>query len=198
MLLRLFTSWRFRPLWVVGVVLLAQGCANERLVLADTESLGSLGELRLGMSRAEARRIADRHATRSERLSCSSHRGDVYCERMGVPIGSDGNLRLRFRGDTLRELSWTRSEDFASLRRRYAGFGEPQWARVGRPPRPADIIAVWLSADSTVIRDAVCHDGRSRPACKIVAASTTPAGVRARAAKETARRRASAYEEMIP
>jgi|GEM_PF-5417004 len=176
-----------RPLWVVAVALLVQGCTNERLVLVDTESLGSLGELRLGMRRAEARRIADKHATRGERLSCSSHRGDVYCGRMKVPPGSETNLGLRFRGDTLRELSWTRSEDFASLRRRYAGFGEPQWARVGRPPRPADIIAVWLSADSTVIRDAVCHEGRSRPVCKIVAASTTPAQVRARAAKNSAR-----------
>lgn len=192
MLLRLFAwtlSWRFSRISVrvMAAALLLEGCANERPALTDTAALGQLGELRLGMSRAEARRIADEHVTRAERISCKSHPGYEFCSRMRLSADSERNLGLLFQGDTLRALSWTRSGGFAALRLRYAGFGEPRWARAGRPPRPADVLAVWVSADSTVAREAVCHDGRSRPVCKIVAASTTPAQMRVRAAKERAR-----------
>ncbi|CAA9374841.1 MAG: hypothetical protein AVDCRST_MAG89-4913 [uncultured Gemmatimonadetes bacterium] len=185
-------SWPFSrigvcPLRIVAAALLLHGCTSERLTLADTAALDQLGGLRLGMGRAEATRIADEHTTRTERISCRSHPGYEFCSRMKVSADSEKNLGLLFQGDTLRALSWTRTGEFASLRRRYAEFGEPRWARAGRPPRPADILAVWVSTDSTVVRDAVCHDGRSRPVCKIVAASTTPAQMRARAAKESAR-----------
>jgi hypothetical protein len=181
-------SWRFsrigvRPLLFLAAGLLLHGCANERLAPADTAALGQLGGLRLGMGRAEAMRIADERTTRTERISCRSHPGYDFCSRTRVPADSEKNLGMLFQGDTLRALSWTRSGNFASLRGRYAGFGEPRWARAGRPPRPADVIAVWVSADSTVAREAVCQDGRSKPVCKIVAASTTPAQMRARAAQ---------------
>lgn len=174
-----------RRLRGVAAALLLAACTINRPTLADTAALGALGalgDLRLGMTRGEAMRIANEQAMRTERVSCRSRPGYEYCTTARLSADSERNLGLLFQGDTLRALSWTRSEDFASLRRRYTGFGDPRWARVGRSPRPADIIATWVGADSTVAREALCHEGRSRPVCKIVAASTTPAQVRVRAA----------------
>jgi hypothetical protein len=144
--------------------------------------MGELGRFRIGMRRAEAKRLAGERVTRRERIACKSHPGYEFCSHPRLPVDSDESYGLLFQNDTLRALSWTRSEDFAALARRYAHFGDPQRVHTGRPPRPRDVFAEWVSADSTVIRTAVCHDGRSKPVCKIVAAATSPAQIRKRAA----------------
>ena len=172
-----------RLLCIVVAGLLVLGCTIGRPVPTDTAAMGELGDLRIGMSRAVAKRIADRNVMYEERITCRSQRGYQYCTRHALSVDSERNVGLLFQNDTLRALSWKRSGYFATLRRRYAHFGEPQRVHSGRSPRPRDVFAEWVSADSTVIRSAVCHDGSSRPLCAIIAASITPAQVRKRAAE---------------
>jgi hypothetical protein len=172
-----------RLLCIAVAGLLVLGCTNGRPVPTDTAAMGELGDLRIGMSRAVAKQIANRNVMYEERITCRSHPGYQYCTRHALSVDSERNVGLLFQNDTLRALSWKRSGDFAALRRRYAHFGEPQRVHSGRSPRPRDVFAEWVSADSTVIRSAVCHDGRSKPLCAIIAASTTPAQVRKGAAE---------------
>lgn len=171
-----------RPLFVALAGLLLLGCTDGRPVHTDTAAMGELGQFRIGMRRADARRIANERVSRAERISCKSHPGYEYCSQSKMSIDSERKYGLLFYKDTLRALTWTRSGDFATLRRRYAHFGEPQRVHSGRSPRPRDVFAEWVSADSATIRDVVCHDGRSKPVCKITAAQTTPAQIRKRAA----------------
>jgi hypothetical protein len=170
-----------RSLSIAIAMLLLLGC-DRRPPLTDTAAMGELGRFRIGMPKAEARRIARERVRREEWISCKSYPGYESCSQLRLPVDSERGYRLIFQNDTLRALSWTRSGDFETLSRRYAHFGEPQRVRSGPPPRVRDIVAEWVSADSMTIRAAVCHDGRSRPICKITAAAATPAQIRERAA----------------
>lgn len=172
-----------RPLCIAFAGLLLLGCTDARPLLTDTAAMGELGRFRIGMTRAEAKRIAAEGVPRVERIACKSHPGYEYCSTWKLWVDSERSYGLLFHTDTLRALTWTRSGDFATLRRRYAHFGEPQRVHTGRLPRLLDVFAEWVSADSTTVRDVVCHDGRSKPVCKIAAAATTPAQIRQRAAK---------------
>ncbi|HLL83591.1 MAG TPA: hypothetical protein VK420_13090 [Longimicrobium sp.] len=171
-----------RHFCIAAAALFVLGC-NGRPVLTDTAAMDELGRFRIGMHRAEARRIARERVPRAEWISCKSHPGYELCSQLRLPVDSERGYKLIFQKDTLRALSWTRRGDFETLRRRYAHFGEPQRVRSGSPPRPRDILAEWVSADSMTIRGAICHDGRSRPVCKLTAAATTPAEIRRRAAQ---------------
>lgn len=171
-----------RPLCIALAGLLLLGC-DERPVLTDTAGMGELGQFRIGMRRADARRIANKGVPRAERIACKSHPEYEYCSHPRRTTDYEGSYGLLFQKDTLRALTWTRSGDFETLRRRYAHFGAPQRVRTGRSPRPRDVFAEWVSADSMTIRDVICHDGRSKPVCKITAAQTTPAQIRKRAAE---------------
>lgn len=171
-----------RPLCIASAGLLLLGCTNSRPLPTDTAAMGQLGEFRIGMPRAQAKRIAGEGVPRVERITCKSHPGYEYCSTWKLSVDSDRSYGLLFQNDTLRALSWTRSGNFAALRRRYAHFGEPQRVHTGRLPRLRDVFADWVSADSTIVREAICHDGRSKPVCKIIAAATTPAQIRKRAA----------------
>jgi len=162
--------------------LLLMGCADGRPLLTDTAALGELGRFRIGMPRAEAKRIAAEGVPRVERIACKAYPDHEYCGPWKLSMDSERSYGLLFHKDTLRGLMWTRSGDFATLRRRYAHFGTPQRVHTGRPPRPRDIFADWVSADSMTIRSAICHDGRSKPICKLTAVATTPAQIRNRAA----------------
>lgn len=168
-----------RPLCIALVGLLLLGC-DERPVLTDTAAMGELGQFRIGMRKADARRIADKGVPRAERIACKSYPGYEYCSQPKISVDSERKHGLLFYKDTLRALTWTRSGDFATLRRRYAHFGEPQRVHSGRMPRLQDVFAEWVSPDSVMIREVVCHDGRSKPVCKITAAQTTPAQIRKR------------------
>ncbi|HEX8213034.1 MAG TPA: hypothetical protein VF584_22860 [Longimicrobium sp.] len=170
-----------RPLCIAVAGLLLLGC-DGRPALTDTAAMGELGRFRIGMRLAEARRIAKERVPREEWISCKSYPDYKYCSQLRLSVDSERAYGLVFQNDTLRAMSWTRHEDFETLRRRYAHFGEPQRVHSGRAPRPLDIFAEWVSADSMTIRGVVCHDGRSNPVCKITAAQTTPAQVRQRAA----------------
>lgn len=171
-----------RPLCIVAAGLLLLGCTGRRPELADTAAMGELDRFRIGMPRAEAKRLAREGVSRSERIACKPYPDYEYCSHPRRTTDHESSYGLLFQKDTLRALTWTRSGDFATLRRRYAHFGEPQRVQTGRSPRPRDVFADWVSADSMTIRTAVCHDGRSRPVCKIVAAQTTPAQIRKHAA----------------
>ena len=170
-----------RPLCIAVAALVLLGCTG-RPERTDTAAMGELGRFRIGMPRAEAKRIAQERVPRSERIACKSYPVYEYCSHPRRTTDYEGSYGLLFQKDTLRALTWTRSGDFATLSRRYAHFGDPQRVRTGRPPRPRDVFADWVSADSMTIRTAVCHDGRSKPVCKIVAAQTTPAQIRKRTA----------------
>ncbi len=172
-----------RPLCIAVAGLLLLGCTNGRPELPDTAAMGELGRFRIGMPRAEAKRIAREGVPRSERIACKSYPEYEHCSHPRRTTDHESSYGLLFQEDTLRALTWTRSGDFARLSRRYAHFGEPQRVHTGRSPRPRDVFAEWVSADSITIRTAVCHDGRSKPVCKIVAAQTTPAQLRKRAAE---------------
>jgi hypothetical protein len=173
-----------RPLSIAVAGLLLLGCTEGRPGPADTDTaaMGELGRFRIGMPRAEAKRIAREGVPRSERIACKSYPEYEYCSHPRRTTDHEGNYGLLFQKDTLRALMWTRSGDFATLSRRYAHLGEPQRVQTGRSPRPRDVFADWVSADSLTIRTAICHDGRSKPVCKLVAAQTTPAQIRKRAA----------------
>jgi hypothetical protein len=170
-----------RLLWMATAGLLLLGCDGPP-PLTDTAAMGELGRFRIGMPRAEARRIAREGVPRSERIACKSYPEYEYCSHPRRTTDYEGSYGLLIQKDTLRALTWTRSGDFATLRRRYAHFGEPQRVHSGRSPRPKDVFAEWVSADSMTIRTVECHDGRSKPICKVVAASITPAQIRKRAA----------------
>lgn len=172
-----------RALCIAVAGLLLLGCSTDgRPALGDTAAIDELGEFRIGMRRADAKRIAREGVQRSERIACKSYPEYEYCSHPRRTTDYEGSYGLLFQKDTLRALTWTRSGGFATLRRRYAHFGEPQRVHSGRSPRPKDVFAEWVSADSTTIRTVECHDGRSKPICKIVAAETTPAQIRKRAA----------------
>ncbi|HEY0150816.1 MAG TPA: hypothetical protein VGB92_02395 [Longimicrobium sp.] len=171
-----------RPLCIAIAGLLVLGCTNRRPVLTDTAAMGELGRFKLGMRHAEARRIAGERVPREELISCKSHPGYEYCSQLRLSVDSERSYGLLFQNGILRAMSWTRRGDFETLRKRYAHFGEPQRVHSGRSPRPRDVFAEWVSADSMTIRDVICHDGRSKPVCKITAAQTTPAQIRKRAA----------------
>lgn len=174
-----------RPLCIAVAGVLLLGCDGPP-PLTDTAAMGELGRFRIGMPRAEARRIAWEGVPRSERIACKSYPEYEYCSHPRRTTDYEGSYGLLIQKDTLRALNWTRSGDFATLRRRYAHFGEPQRVQSGRLPRLQDVFAEWVSADSMTIRVVVCHDGRSKPVCKITAAQITPAQIRKRAASSQA------------
>jgi hypothetical protein len=164
------------------IVLLLAGCGlapehSPALPMADTVALGQAHGYQLGMSTDQARRAA---AVRGDSLTCVIREEYLLCHPGEAARRGLESYGLMFRAGRLHLIAWESDLPLAELCSRYAGLGTLAAMGPGSDALPEDTLALWISADSTVSRTAVCVQVRGFAPCSMSAQRSNPAELRSR------------------
>jgi hypothetical protein len=166
------------------IALLLAGCGlapaqSPAPPFADTTAVEQAGGFQLGMSPGQVHRVA---AVRGDSLTCVIREEYFLCHPGKTATLGPESYMLMFRAGRLHLIGWDPARPLAELRSRYTPLGTLAAAGPGSDSSPQDTLAIWISADSTVSRTAVCIQLGSSSPCSVTAVRGDPAELRSRVA----------------
>lgn len=145
--------------------------------MADTTALNQAGGFQLGMSPGQVHRVA---AARGDSLRCVIREEYFLCYPAKAATLGPESYALMFRDGRLHLIGWHPNLPLAELRTRYRRLGTMVAAGPGSDSLPKDTLALWINADSTVSRTAVCIQMKDSSPCSVTAVQEDPVQLRTR------------------
>lgn len=136
---------------------------------SDTLAFEALGDFHLGMDAEQVESVAE---ARGERLQCRLLKGRFHCTPAPTAPGEE-RYAVMFQGDTAVLLGWRLPITLDSLQRRYASLGTLVASGLATDTTDATL-SLWVNADSTAERMAICHT-LDEPTCSITLTRSDPA-----------------------